>query len=147
MLALHGIDVLSAQAHSDEQGMAASLFRFAEPAPRHRLGRRSPPTSERALSGELAICRRAWPNGPARTVGGDARRPPSALSPSVVFVDGASSNATVIEVRAPDSIGLLHRLTTALAEMGLDIRHATVQTIGPQRHRQLLRAHVAAARR
>ena len=32
---------------------------------------------------------------------------------------------------APDSIGLLHRVATALAEMGLDIRHATVQTIGP----------------
>ena len=53
------------------------------------------------------------------------------LSPSVVFVDAASSNATVIEVRAPDSIGLLHRVASALAEMGLDIRHATVQTIGP----------------
>ena len=48
-----------------------------------------------------------------------------------VFVDGASRNATVIEVRAPDSMGLLHRVASALAEMGLDIRHATVQTIGP----------------
>ena len=44
--------------------------------------------------------------------------------------DQASSNATVIEVRAPTKIGVLHRITKALAEVGLDIRHATVQTIG-----------------
>ena len=27
-------------------------------------------------------------------------------------------------------IGILHRITKAIAELGLDIRHATVQTIG-----------------
>ena len=64
-------------------------------------------------------------------------------APSIIFVDGASHNATVIEVRAPDSLGLLHRLTVALAELGLDIRHATVQTSGPQRRSTVLRAHVA----
>ncbi len=48
----------------------------------------------------------------------------------MVFHDDASSNATVLEVRAPTKIGILHRITKALAELGLDIRHATVQTIG-----------------
>ena len=33
-------------------------------------------------------------------------------------------------MRAPNSIGVLHRITKALAELGLDIRHATVQTLG-----------------
>ncbi len=33
---------------------------------------------------------------------------------------------------APDTLGLLHRLAVALAELGLDVRHATVQTLGPQ---------------
>ena len=42
----------------------------------------------------------------------------------------ASSNATVVEVRAPDAIGLLYRITKALAEVGLDIRHAKVATLG-----------------
>ena len=50
--------------------------------------------------------------------------------PKVKFIEGGSSNATVIEVRAVSKIGILHRITKALAEMGLDIRHATVQTIG-----------------
>jgi [protein-PII] uridylyltransferase len=48
----------------------------------------------------------------------------------VVFHDDASSNASVLEVRATTKIGILHRITKALAELGLDIRHATVQTIG-----------------
>ena len=47
-----------------------------------------------------------------------------------MFYDAASSDATVIEVRCQTKIGILYRITKALAEVGLDIRHATVQTIG-----------------
>ena len=36
----------------------------------------------------------------------------------------------MIEVRAPDAVGLLYRVTSALAEMDLDIRSAKVQTLG-----------------
>jgi [protein-PII] uridylyltransferase len=50
--------------------------------------------------------------------------------PTVVFHDGASSNATVIEVSAVTKIGILHQITKAMGELGLDIRHATVHTIG-----------------
>ena len=60
--------------------------------------------------------------------------------PSVVFHDEASSNASVLEVRATTKIGILHRITKALAELGLDIRHATVQTIGHGGRRHVLRA-------
>jgi [protein-PII] uridylyltransferase len=38
----------------------------------------------------------------------------------------------VIEVRAADQVGVLHRIANALAQLGLDIRHATVQTIGEE---------------
>ncbi|MGA1699395.1 MAG: ACT domain-containing protein, partial [Ilumatobacteraceae bacterium] len=50
--------------------------------------------------------------------------------PTVIFDDGASTSATVIEVHCESSLGVLHRITKALAELDLDIRHATVQTIG-----------------
>jgi [protein-PII] uridylyltransferase len=53
-----------------------------------------------------------------------------AIKPSVRIDNEASSGATVIEVRGADRIGLLHRLTQALAEVSLDIRHAKVQTMG-----------------
>jgi [protein-PII] uridylyltransferase len=49
---------------------------------------------------------------------------------SVRFDDTASSNATFLEVRAPDKIGILRGMTKAIADIGLDIRHARIQTLG-----------------
>jgi [protein-PII] uridylyltransferase len=129
VLALHGIDVVGARAHSDEQGMAASQFRLGE-AQHPVEWQRVELDVRRALRGELAL--RARLAERARTYRRRRRVEAATLAtPSVVFDDGASSNATVIEVRAPDSVGLLHRVAAALSDTGLDIRHATVQTIGP----------------
>ena len=50
--------------------------------------------------------------------------------PTVRLVDDASDRCTVVEVRAPDAIGVLHRITTALLGCGLDIRTAHVSTLG-----------------
>jgi [protein-PII] uridylyltransferase len=48
-----------------------------------------------------------------------------------VLVDNdASDTATVVEVRAPDRIGTLYRITKALAELELDVRLAKVSTLG-----------------
>jgi [protein-PII] uridylyltransferase len=48
-----------------------------------------------------------------------------------VSVDNeASETATVLEIRAPDQIGLLHRITRALFEAGLDVVSARVSTLG-----------------
>ncbi len=33
-------------------------------------------------------------------------------------------------MRAPNRVGVLHGIAKALVELGLDIRHATVQTLG-----------------
>ena len=40
-----------------------------------------------------------------------------------------SSTATVVEVHAPDSVGVLYRITAAIAEFDLDIVRARVQTL------------------
>lgn len=129
VLALHGLDVLDAQAHSDEGGMAASQFRVAPPA--HGVDWAPVEANlRRALAGELAIEARL-----AERVRSSRRRRRSAgeLAPPRVLVDNdASSNATVIEVRAPDHVGILYRITKAIAELGLDIRHAKVQTLGDE---------------
>ena len=50
--------------------------------------------------------------------------------PSIRLDNTASSNATVVEVRAPDAVGVLYRITKAMADLALDIRHARVQTLG-----------------
>jgi len=50
----------------------------------------------------------------------------------VEFDNSISDVATVVDVHAPDTIGLLFRITQALAEFRLDILSATVQTLGPE---------------
>jgi [protein-PII] uridylyltransferase len=133
VLSLHGLDVLTARAHSDEPqlgrvSMGASEFRVHAP----KAGVDWEPVRvdlARAVRGELAIESRLQER--ARTY--RRRRPMQAALPGpprVIFHDEASSDSTVLEVRCTTKIGILHRITKALAEVGLDIRHATVQTIG-----------------
>lgn len=133
VLALHGLDVVNAQAHSEERHgseppIAASRFRVIVP---DRGCDWSAVSADlvRAVTGELAIEARLAER--ARTY--RRRRATQAARPGppmLTFHDRASSNATVIEVVAPNKIGVLYRITKALAETGLDIRHATVQSIG-----------------
>ncbi|MDW3214805.1 MAG: [protein-PII] uridylyltransferase [Ilumatobacteraceae bacterium] len=133
VVSLHGLDVVTARAHSDEPqlgrvSMGAAEFRVEVP----KGGIDWAPIAadlERALTGRLAIESRLAER--ARTY--RRRRATQAATPappSVVYHDDASSDATVIEVRCATRIGILYRITKALAEVGLDIRHATVQTIG-----------------
>ena len=50
----------------------------------------------------------------------------------VLWDDAASQHASVVEVRAHDSIGLLHRLTRVLADLELDVRSARMSTLGAE---------------
>lgn len=133
VLSLHGLDVLGAQAHSDDPAsggppMAANEFTVARL--KHGPVQWGPVVEDlkRALDGQLAIEARIAER--ARTY---RRRKLQSASPAQTYVridNDASSNATVVEVRAPDAVGLLYRMTKALAEVGLDIRHAKVATLG-----------------
>ncbi|MFM8265307.1 MAG: ACT domain-containing protein, partial [Acidimicrobiia bacterium] len=61
------------------------------------------------------------------------RRWESALGPRpphIRFDDSGSSNATVVEVHAPDRVGILRDITRVFAEERLDIRHARIVTLG-----------------
>jgi len=82
----------------------------------------------RAVAGRLDVARRvarreaAYPPRPGVPV------PP----PRVQVVPDASETATVLEVRAHDQPGLLHRLATAIGAHGVDIRSARVSTLGAE---------------
>lgn len=128
VLSLHGLSVLGAEAHSDEQGMAASAFTVVMPSSTSADWSSVIADLRRAVTGELAIEARMTER--ARTYQ-RRRRATSASAPVThVTFDDSSSSATVVEVRAPNAMGVLYRITKALAELGLDIRHARVQTLG-----------------
>jgi [protein-PII] uridylyltransferase len=61
-------------------------------------------------------------------------RPPegAGLAPVVVVHPEASATATVLEVRAADRPGTVHLVCAALARLGLTVRSAHVDTLGPQ---------------
>lgn len=61
-------------------------------------------------------------------------RPPDAatLAPSVVVRPEASTQATVLEVRATDRPGVVYLVCAALARLDVAVRSAHVDTLGPQ---------------
>jgi [protein-PII] uridylyltransferase len=60
------------------------------------------------------------------------RAQPSGMAPTVVVRPEASARATVLEVRAHDRPGVVHRVCAALARLDLAVRSAHVDTLGPQ---------------
>ena len=128
-LSLHGVDVLSADVWTTEDGTAVDEFGVMR-----RLGGDTDwPRVEHdlrdALAGTLDLPSKLA--GRIRTYA-KARRAQAAAAPrlEVLIDNGASTAYTVIEVRAPDGIAVLHRLASALYEAGLDLAHAKVATLG-----------------
>jgi [protein-PII] uridylyltransferase len=60
------------------------------------------------------------------------RPDPSRMAPTVVVRPEASARATVLEVRADDRPGVVHRVCASLAALDITVRSAHVDTLGPQ---------------
>jgi [protein-PII] uridylyltransferase len=126
-LALNGMDVRAANV-SGEDGIAVEVFtvevaRGTWPDTAKLCDDLTAVLSDRLALGErLSERERTYP----------LRRGSAAHLPgSDVSVDNeASETATVLEVRAPDEIGLLHRITRTLFDAGLDVVSARVSTLG-----------------
>ncbi|HVA09095.1 MAG TPA: [protein-PII] uridylyltransferase [Acidimicrobiales bacterium] len=126
-LALNGMDVRAANV-SGENGVAVEVFTV-------EVARGTWPDTAKlredlaaVLSDPLAIGERLSERERIYPV----RRQSAAHVPGTdVTVDNnASDSATVIEVRAPDEVGMLHRITNALFEADLDVVSARVSTLG-----------------
>lgn len=133
VMALHGLDVLGAEAHSDEReaetAMAASEFRVLPPKDRPIEWARIVDSLERALKNQMALEARLAERAQTYQVR-QVRTAVAPAAPTVRFDNAASSNSTLLEVRAPDRVGILYSITKTIADTGLDIRHARVQTLG-----------------
>jgi len=130
VLALNGLDVLRADATSTDGGMALAVFRVDSPFGPSLPWDRVRHDLDLALTGRIALNARLQER--ARRY---ARGTPPAASPpttSVSVDNDTSAAATVIDVQAADGIGVLYRITRALADLDVDIRFAKVQTIGHQ---------------
>jgi [protein-PII] uridylyltransferase len=123
VLALHSLDVREASigTHAD---MAVNRFVVAP-----RFGRMPDPALlrtdlSRALAGDLDLVARLAEK--ERSYAPPSGRVP-APDASVLWFD-ESAQATVVEFRAADRIGLLSRITAALERAGLDVRSARVSS-------------------
>ncbi|MBN9619459.1 MAG: [protein-PII] uridylyltransferase, partial [Actinobacteria bacterium] len=124
VLALHSLDVREASIRT-HAGMAVNRFvvepRFGE-MPDAVLVRSD---LARAMKGELGLAERLIEKERAysrRAPGSGQRRP------TIHWFDDAT-DATVVEFRGEDEIGLLSRITAALERAGLDVRSARVSSV------------------
>ncbi|WP_371479377.1 [protein-PII] uridylyltransferase [Kitasatospora sp. NBC_00315] len=81
----------------------------------------------RALEGSLDVSRKLAERDAAAPRRRGISTPPPVVS---VAPGGASATATVLEVRAHDAPGLLHRIGRALDEAGVRVRTAHISTLG-----------------
>jgi [protein-PII] uridylyltransferase len=125
VLALHSLEVRSASV-ATQGGMAVNSFvatpRFGSypdlATLRNDLARTlegSLPLEERLSAKDAAYADRMEFTGPP---------------PRVLWFDDEATDAVIVEIRATDSFGLLHRLTGALEASTLDIRSAQISTLG-----------------
>ncbi len=129
-LALVGFDIDTAAAFSHPDGMALEVFTGAD-----RFGRlgddddraAAAETINAALDGatDLDEQLRARTRRYRQTDHGSSDR-----DVRVLVDTEASAYATVVEVHAPDDIGLLARVASVFVDLGLDVAQAIVSTVG-----------------
>lgn len=123
-LSLAGLSILTAQAFTTDDGVAADRFEVAgvfEAEVTERRWREFRSQLRQAIEGSSSLAMRVAEKR--------AYYPPQGDAPVTVAIDNdASDFATVIEVGAPDRVGLLYDITSALAELQLDVHLAKVTT-------------------
>jgi [protein-PII] uridylyltransferase len=126
-LSLHGVDILNAQLHT-EGDRALEVLRVGGGIGLDERPEQVEDDVRRALKGRVAIRARLIQR--ARNYRYQRASASGLVDPQVVFDNEMSSSHTVLEVRGPDSIGVLYRVTRAIADLDLDIYTAKVQTLG-----------------
>jgi [protein-PII] uridylyltransferase len=129
VLALNGCNVRRATAGPCGDGMAYDVF-VVEPAfDRLPDWSRVAEQLRAGLEGRIELSDLLDSHDAAyeRTPG---RRLSAAAGVRVTVDNDASERCSVIEVRAPDRFGLLYRITRTLADAGLDVASALVDTLG-----------------
>lgn len=130
-MALSGANIVTAKIFTLKNGMAVEIFgvqdSLGKPFNRKSDKRKKlEKMLEKALSDSLDFSAELAKLAPAF-----ARRADAIKVPPAVYIDNDASNThSVIEVNGRDRVGFLHRVSHALAELGLNITTAIVATYG-----------------
>lgn len=133
VVALHGLHVLDAVAVT-EGTMALEVFRVEAAVGPTFSWQPVLDDVERVLAGRLALPARLAERArryPVRPVHGAHDVEVDVRFDQSETAGDAAAGATVVEVHAPDSVGVLYRITRAMADLDLEIISAKVQTLGP----------------
>jgi [protein-PII] uridylyltransferase len=128
VLALHGLNVRSAVV-AGEHGVAVETFTVEPSRGRWPASAKLSNDLASVMAGTLDVDEQLAAR--AHTYRNASRTLVAQLvSTQVTFDNNASASATVVEVRAEDTVGQLHRITRALVECHLDVTSAKVSTFG-----------------
>jgi [protein-PII] uridylyltransferase len=128
VLALHGLNVRSAVV-AGAHGVAVEVFTVEPERGRWPASAKLSNDLAAVMDGTLAVDEQLAVR--AHTYRNAQRAQVAQLVSTQVTVDNnASDAATVVEVRAEDVVGQLHRITRALVECHLDVTSAKVSTFG-----------------
>ncbi len=126
-LSLAGLSILTAQVYTTQDGVAVDVFEVEgvfEPEVTEERWRSFRSTLRRAIEGRLSLDHRV------REKRRHYPQPRRDLRVEVVVHNDVSDFFTVVEVGAPDRLGLLFDITATLAELHLDVHLAKVATYG-----------------
>jgi [protein-PII] uridylyltransferase len=133
-LAAHGIEILSAELNTREDGVALDVFMLREASTHHAIDMHRHSAIERALRKAIAgesdvtalVERWQMKNAPRKraAITHGRRRE----LPHIACDNESSRSSTLIEVHAIDEPGLAHKIASALAGLGLNIVCAKIAT-------------------
>ncbi|HXG91530.1 MAG TPA: [protein-PII] uridylyltransferase [Blastocatellia bacterium] len=131
-LTASGINILSADVYTREDGLVIDTFKVCEPSGHSAVAPAAWPKVERnlkaAIEGSFNVAA-AVEMQQAKAVRPIRRRKHhQPIKPSVRFDSEASATNTVIEVKAEDELGLVYKIASTLAGLGLSINFAKIAT-------------------
>lgn len=124
-----GMNVVGARAYTREDGWVIDIFHITDFSGRPVIDPELLATIDRnlrrVLSGEVSAHNLVtnWANRIHPT-----RKKLSRIPPEVVIDNETSGRYTIVEVLAPDQIGLLFKIADCISSLGMDIHHAKIST-------------------
>jgi [protein-PII] uridylyltransferase len=133
-LTAQGIEILSAEINTREDGIAIDVFMLRMAANHHALEERKWTTIERALraaikgESDVPALVEKWQTQHAPRRRTAARSGRSLKSAQVVCDNKAAQSATIVEVRTSDEAGLAYKIASAATALGFEIVYAKITT-------------------